>query len=98
MRHGVVAASVIDSHAHIRGDAPCAPGDSGGGCFSAKRRRLLAVGVGMNEGECMSALLPAAAVLVHLPPPPPGEDDAEAAAAGVVEEAVAAAAAAAPPR
>lgn len=49
VRHGVVASSLLDRVTHVRGDGHCTPGDSGGGCFSAKRRRLLAMNVGMLE-------------------------------------------------
>ena len=62
VRHGIVASVAIDSRGHIRGDTPSAVGDSGAGCFSAKRRKLIGVNVGVFESERFSALAPAASI------------------------------------
>ncbi|KAG2427203.1 hypothetical protein HXX76_010920 [Chlamydomonas incerta] len=70
---GLVAATELDAHCHIRGDVVAGEGDCGGGCFSVATGRLigLAVGPHAHKEEGRVALIPIAAIaglLVEIAP------------------------------
>jgi hypothetical protein len=63
--HGVIAATELDAHGHIRGDMPSGYGDSGGGCFSIETGKLIAINVGRDDVAHKALLVPSA-VIQHM--------------------------------
>lgn len=73
--HGSIASSIPDKYGRVRGDTPCSPGDSGGGVFSLKTGKLIAINIGreklMSERAeakdgFKSMLVPVSVLLSHM--------------------------------
>ncbi|EFJ39603.1 hypothetical protein VOLCADRAFT_108566 [Volvox carteri f. nagariensis] len=60
--HGMVAATELDAHSHIRGDIVAGAGDSGGGCFSVDTGKLVAMVVGSDTRTNKAILVPSAVI------------------------------------
>jgi hypothetical protein len=64
--HGVVSATQLDTHLHVRGDIQSGAGDSGGGVFATDSGKLIAVCVGVDDIAKKAVFAPIAAVLLFV--------------------------------
>uniref|UniRef100_A0A6T8R416 Peptidase S1 domain-containing protein n=1 Tax=Chlamydomonas leiostraca TaxID=1034604 RepID=A0A6T8R416_9CHLO len=61
--HGVVSATQLDAHLHVRGDIQSGVGDSGGGVFATHSGKLIAMCVGADKQTKKAVFAPIAPVL-----------------------------------